>query len=1092
MPNAQSLEDHVRGHDFPAHVRTCGPCRFWKHRWKWSQELTFQNTVSGKREPWLGYQNGAAVCIVCAAYTGPGKRDSFASGSGSFLRVSNLKRHGNGTRKQKILLEEAGDGPRAGINWTHELAIRDWNGHKRVDVSSGMAVSAANSLAISKTEAATEGDYSTFLFARTLLETRGSFRDFESWTAAASSGNSGIQVGSRRIASEHTATLAKYEQLATQRFLREGAIFRLQADGLKRVYQVEIGTLLWKIPTSLRVYKENVSSFRWIEELGPQGPWLVDRVIGARDFPTNMGTADKVEMLEDCARRAAVSAVGEVDTKLFAHMKKQTRVWTSDGADRDVFFAAKAVFPGLLFEAWDESHSGVKLLQKALQDDPEIKRVDELLVTGKKPASLAKFLSTSDVFRKKFGDAQAAVDAAWVKNFGWAPQRFQSRARPYARECRRWKAIWSAVASEAASASPDRRALATMYLMELGGEFSSRLLLAGLLADLSVEHYNWVAGGDKSNPDGSSVMIRFESFIHRLRVLFMEGMILKIPDSYTGVSLIFLKENSFYHFGSRVQTFGLGDMAETSVQNVVGAILRRIQKVVANVVTLGGVYRPESSWFKVFEAFALPSPMSDNVAGSAATYGAPQKTCVSSLERICRAAQIPLEDAFREWRALLPRAEVFSKAGANMRQAWGRASAEFPEYPRGRALVECALIWKTSTGNLERRYRDYKEFATPERAQLFDVTVESCLVALQGPPSRLMATWADASQGAQYLKELAQLHRQVHGQSRNWSAGQPKQRRDAGIARPAASLGPETEASFARKRAAATAAVLDMSPSKRARLIGDLPVSASSEDLAPTAAWAERARKRAADEKNRQLGGEARAAKAREKLENRVIRSSVQPSAARDLEDLPSLRAGFALLRAKDQKANHIARFRQFRCTSDPVEFVKRVVADSATSQRGHLVLAPVSEISDFAVCARIAAVLLGTYFADSEDFVNKGRDSGCQYNEQWKNSRATFRIAISDGLAAEFPSLPSVFRAIAAAPASCFELFSVRHLTKRHKQEVRKKRPRIGQHMGIFATEAERDAAPEKVRPIYMLRVGFWRRFCSARDKAVCPGFPK
>ena len=197
-----------------------------------------------------------------------------------------------------------------------------------------------------------EGAYSTFLFARTLLETRGSFRDFESWTAAASSGNSGIQVGSRRIASEHSTTLAKYEQLATQRFLREGSIFRLQADGLKRVYQVEIGSLLWKFPTSLRFYQENVSSFRWIEELGPRGPWLIDRVIGARDFPTDMGTANKVDMLEDCARRAAVSAVGEVDTKLFAHIKKHTRVWTSDGADREVFFLLRKV----CFQAWRLMH----------------------------------------------------------------------------------------------------------------------------------------------------------------------------------------------------------------------------------------------------------------------------------------------------------------------------------------------------------------------------------------------------------------------------------------------------------------------------------------------------------------------------------------------------------------------------------------------------------------------------------------------------------------------------------------------------------------------------------------------------------------
>ena len=60
---------------------------------------------------------------------------------------------------------------------------------------------------------------------------------------------------------------------------------------------------------------------------------------------------------------------------------------------------------------------------------------------------------------------------------------------------------------------------------------------------------------------------------------------------------------------------------------------------------------------------------------------------------------------------------------------------------------------------------------------------------------------------------------------------------------------------LARKRAAAASAVLDMSPSTRARLIGDLAVSASSTDLEPTAAWAERARKRTADEEARQLGG---------------------------------------------------------------------------------------------------------------------------------------------------------------------------------------------------------------------------------------------
>ena len=48
--------------------------------------------------------------------------------------------------------------------------------------------------------------------------------------------------------------------------------------------------------------------------------------------------------------------------------------------------------------------------------DEEITITDKLLVTGKKPYSLAKFLSTSMVFRKTVGDAQLAEEVAFVKN----------------------------------------------------------------------------------------------------------------------------------------------------------------------------------------------------------------------------------------------------------------------------------------------------------------------------------------------------------------------------------------------------------------------------------------------------------------------------------------------------------------------------------------------------------------------------------------------------------------------------------------------------------------------------------------------------
>ena len=107
-------------------------------------------------------------------------------------------------------------------------------------------------------------------------------------------------------------------------------------------------------------------------------------------------------------RNATLGTEGEVDTELHQHILRGTRVWTSDGADLDVghALAKDGCFGGLVCHAWDESHSAGRLLANALKHDKEVLEVDRLLVTGKKPYSLAKFTSTSDVFRKKVGDTQ--------------------------------------------------------------------------------------------------------------------------------------------------------------------------------------------------------------------------------------------------------------------------------------------------------------------------------------------------------------------------------------------------------------------------------------------------------------------------------------------------------------------------------------------------------------------------------------------------------------------------------------------------------------------------------------------------------------
>ena len=192
---------------------------------------------------------------------------------------------------------------------------------------------------------------------------------------------------------------------------------------------------------------------------------------------------------------------------------------------------------------------GVGSSQKSLKEDAEILITDSLLVTRKKPPSLAKCLSTSTVFRNTVGLQQLDHDIAFVNNFGWAPQRFNSRARPLARESQRWDIIFNALGQESMGHDRDRRLLAIGFMQDLGGENSSRLVLGGLLADLCAEHYSWLATGDKSNPDAATVQARAAAFLSRLDTLFMEGAILGMPDTFTGVSLRFLRGTSRYPRG---------------------------------------------------------------------------------------------------------------------------------------------------------------------------------------------------------------------------------------------------------------------------------------------------------------------------------------------------------------------------------------------------------------------------------------------------------------------------------------------------------------------------------------------------------------
>jgi len=167
--------------------------------------------------------------------------------------------------------------------------------------------------------------------------------------------------------------------------LSKGSVFRLQADGRKRVYQVEIGAVLWKFPAALQDQRGDLEKRGCISSLGERGPWIAERLIGMHEFSNEMDTDGKASMVEAAVRNTTVQTGGEVDKDLHQQILQGTRVWTSDGADLDVglAFAGGRHFSSLVCHAWDESHGAGRLLANAMKHDAEIEAVDRLLVTVK-------------------------------------------------------------------------------------------------------------------------------------------------------------------------------------------------------------------------------------------------------------------------------------------------------------------------------------------------------------------------------------------------------------------------------------------------------------------------------------------------------------------------------------------------------------------------------------------------------------------------------------------------------------------------------------------------------------------------------------
>ena len=164
------------------------------------------------------------------------------------------------------------------------------------------------------------------------------------------------------------------------------------------------------------------------------------------------------------------------------------------------------------------------------------------------------------------------------------------------------------------------------------------------------------------------------------------------------------------------------------------------------------------------------------------------------------------------------------------------------------------------------------------------------------------------------------------------------------------------------------------------------------------------------------------------------------------------------------------------------------------SSRKGHVVLAPAAGDSDYAVCARIAAVIMGAWYTDAKSFISEGRTSGCQYEVLARRSK--IQLAVSADLQERCPSVVLLMRTIAEVPGSTCELYSVRNLTKRYRQQQKKQKRNNSQvaasaaNWFILSIEDERFNIDKENRVLYLTVPEFIRLISKANAAAICPGY--
>ena len=260
------------------------------------------------------------------------------------------------------------------------------------------------------------------------------------------------------------------------------------------------------------------------------------------------------------------------------------------------------------FQSTDVSHGSLVALKSALMADDEVSLVDRLLVRGKSPPSLSKLLRTSEKMQAMLKEEEVAECLGLLSHFGFAPQRFDSRKVPLGRFAWRLRQSLAVLAAEAESGEEKRRKAAENILEQISGDNTWRLVLAGMLADMTHEYSKFVHAADRSSTDPMTIDLSQAQFLSRMVVLFQEGLILTkaAQNTFTGQVLKFLSQPRMLYFKKKALVLSLGALSQ---DDDLYLPLNRMRVVLQALTRMLTATRPSFCWAKRFLSFRLPSPL---------------------------------------------------------------------------------------------------------------------------------------------------------------------------------------------------------------------------------------------------------------------------------------------------------------------------------------------------------------------------------------------------------------------------------------------------------------------------------------------------